>query len=206
MPTFYQAPLSTSQDASARVSSSFPHSRLHTPGGVSQRPPQWTHQPSSNVFCRKCLFCSAPGHLILDCPIAEWYYYEGKVIQNGRGRYTLPNGQDPSHKIPGRNLRERIDNHFAAEQTQVIKANEAVAAHLCEVTEIPEEPSKSQAETSEFPPEGLHKYVIDTLTRNPLDSSSKDDLDVFSELWDLQCKIDDFLKAQLCVVQKREEA
>ena len=148
-----------------------------------------------------CLFCNTPGHLIHDCPIAERYFYEGKISKNKLGRYTLPDGRYPSHKIPGRNLRERVDNHLAAERTPVSQDHETLTAHFLEAVEVPDEPGTLF--TDKVPLEFIE--CLNVLTFD-LSDTSNGDMDEIFELWDLQDKIYDICKARAQVLQKAKEA
>ncbi len=103
------------QGQTSSSSSRVPHSGnvSPAPGGASQNSPRWT-QRSSQEF-QGCMFCSSPDHFVKDCPTATQYLRQGKIIRNDEGRLSLPDGRYPSRAIQGRNMRERVDNHWIAE-------------------------------------------------------------------------------------------
>ena len=61
------------------------------------------------------MFCSAQDHFVRDCPVVTQYLQQGKVIRNGYGKLSLPDGRYPPRNIPGKNMREWIDNYWASE-------------------------------------------------------------------------------------------
>ena len=83
------------------------------PGGASLNSPRWTQRSSQDI--QGCMFCSSPDHFVKDCPTANQYLRQGKIIRNDDGKLSLPDGRYPSRTIQGRNMRERVDNHWIAE-------------------------------------------------------------------------------------------
>ena len=126
--------LSSSSVSSWRSSSppSAPRFRPRLPspapgGAASIHAPRW-----DRPVPRACFFCSTPGHLIRECPIASQYLRQGKITRNSLGRFTLPNGRYPSHQVPGRNLQERID-YFQANfstRAQASEDHEVIASNF----------------------------------------------------------------------------
>ncbi|KAF8232922.1 hypothetical protein L208DRAFT_1269648, partial [Tricholoma matsutake] len=56
-----------------------------------------------------CIFCGLSGHFIPDCMVCQSYLNEGKCKQNAEGKIVLPNGQFTPRSIPGRFIKEHID-------------------------------------------------------------------------------------------------
>ena len=58
-----------------------------------------------------CVFCSDASHYLSSCPKMAEYIQKGLCQKNADGQVVLPNGNRINHReIPGRNLKERIDN------------------------------------------------------------------------------------------------
>ncbi|KAF8237967.1 hypothetical protein L208DRAFT_1244671, partial [Tricholoma matsutake] len=56
-----------------------------------------------------CIFCGLSGHFIPDCMVFQSYLNEGKCKRNMEGKIVLPNRQFTPQSIPGRFIKERID-------------------------------------------------------------------------------------------------
>ena len=56
-----------------------------------------------------CIFCGLSGHFISDCMVCQSYINEGKCKKNAEGKVVLPNGQFTPRNIPGRYIKERVD-------------------------------------------------------------------------------------------------
>jgi len=56
-----------------------------------------------------CIFCGLPGHFIGECLTCQAYINEGKCKRNAEGKVVLPNGQYTPRNIPGRFIKERVD-------------------------------------------------------------------------------------------------
>jgi len=56
-----------------------------------------------------CIFCGLQGHFINDCLVCQSYINDGKCKKNAEGKVVLPNGQFTPRNIPGRFIKERID-------------------------------------------------------------------------------------------------
>jgi hypothetical protein len=56
-----------------------------------------------------CIFCGLSGHFISDCLVCQSYINEGKCKKNAEGKVVLPNGQFTPRNIPGRFIKEQID-------------------------------------------------------------------------------------------------
>ncbi|KAF8223930.1 hypothetical protein L208DRAFT_1314327, partial [Tricholoma matsutake] len=56
-----------------------------------------------------CIFCGLSGHFIPDCMVCQSYLNEGKCKRNVEGKIILPSGQFTPQSIPGRFIKECID-------------------------------------------------------------------------------------------------
>jgi hypothetical protein len=56
-----------------------------------------------------CIFCSQSGHFISDCLVCASYINEGKCKKNAEGKIVLTNGQFTPRNIPGRFIKDHID-------------------------------------------------------------------------------------------------
>ena len=56
-----------------------------------------------------CVFCGLTGHFISDCLVCQSYINDGKCKKNAEGKVVLPNGQYTPRNIPGRSIKDRID-------------------------------------------------------------------------------------------------
>jgi hypothetical protein len=56
-----------------------------------------------------CIFCGLSGHFISDCLVCQAYINDGKCKKNPEGKVVLPNGQFTPRNIPGRCIKDRID-------------------------------------------------------------------------------------------------
>jgi hypothetical protein len=56
-----------------------------------------------------CAFCGQSGHFIAQCPIYADYITNEKCKRNLEGKIVLPNGQFTLHSIPGRFIKDHID-------------------------------------------------------------------------------------------------
>ena len=132
--------VSSSAQSQQRHSSSgpAPYSRpadpSPTPGGVVQNPPRWGPPPQPTQPSQECMFCSGRDHYVRDCPVAAQYLQQGKVAKNDVGKLVLPDGRYVARSIPGRNMRERIDNLLASSgnQRQDGANHDTVSTHFLE--------------------------------------------------------------------------
>src|SRR6202453_902293 len=58
---------------------------------------------------RCCMFCGHTDHLIKNCLVCQQYLADKKCVQNAEGKIVLPSGSFVPRHIPGRFLKERID-------------------------------------------------------------------------------------------------
>ena len=59
----------------------------------------------------QCVFCSDPDHYLSSCPHVYEYTQKGLCQKNPEGQIVLPDGNRINmREIPGRNLKDRIDN------------------------------------------------------------------------------------------------
>jgi hypothetical protein len=56
-----------------------------------------------------CAFCSQTGHFIAQCLVCADYITNEKCKRNPEGKIVLPNRQYTPHSIPGRYIKDRID-------------------------------------------------------------------------------------------------
>jgi hypothetical protein len=56
-----------------------------------------------------CAFCSQSSHFIAQCLVYVDYITNKKCKRNLEGKIVLPNGQYTLHSIPGRFIKDRID-------------------------------------------------------------------------------------------------
>jgi hypothetical protein len=69
-----------------------------------------------------CIFCGLTDHYISDCLVCQQYVTDGKCKKNAEDKIVLPNGQFCPRSIPGRWIKERIDEWH--------KRNPSTAAHM----------------------------------------------------------------------------
>ena len=111
----FSANVNISRPRSPRpLSESYP-----TPGGVAQNNPPRT---------QGCVFCSADGHYVRECPTATQYIQQKKIIRNEEGKLTFPDGNYLPHYIKGRNMREQINNYWFGKEEPA----EPVETHFLE--------------------------------------------------------------------------
>jgi hypothetical protein len=77
-----------------------------------------------------CIFCSDPEHYLSGCPCCAEYIQKGLCQKNNEGQIVLPNGNRIGRDVPGRNLRERIDNWHKNKPTPQVSANFVGAAEI----------------------------------------------------------------------------
>ena len=56
-----------------------------------------------------CVFCGLGGHFISDCLVCQQYIADGKCKKNAEGKVVLPNGSFCPRSLPGRFIKNRID-------------------------------------------------------------------------------------------------
>jgi hypothetical protein len=56
-----------------------------------------------------CTFCGQSGHFIAQCLVCVDYITNEKCKRNPEGKIVLPNGQFTPHSIPGRFIKDHID-------------------------------------------------------------------------------------------------
>ena len=119
LPPWFQAMTESITRAISQASAPRYQPLQATPGGVAtQSAPRWTQPAQGQVagaYNRECMFCSGTDHYVRDCQVVSHYLQEGKVVRNNLGRLTLPDGSYPPRSAPGRNMKERVDHHFATQ-------------------------------------------------------------------------------------------
>ena len=79
----------------------------------------------------QCIFCSDPNHYLSNCPKCSEYIQKGFCQKNIDGQIVLPNGNRINpREMPGRNLKERIDNWQASNSTPQVSTNFVATADL----------------------------------------------------------------------------
>jgi hypothetical protein len=66
-------------------------------------------QATTTLDPLSCAFCSQSGHFIAQCLVCVDYITNKKCKRNLEGNIVLPNGQYTPHSIPGRFIKDRID-------------------------------------------------------------------------------------------------
>jgi hypothetical protein len=56
-----------------------------------------------------CIFCRTPGHFVSDCLLCQSYITNGKCKKNAEGKVVLLSGQYCPCSIPGRFIKDRIN-------------------------------------------------------------------------------------------------
>ncbi|KAJ7441711.1 hypothetical protein FB451DRAFT_1058078 [Mycena latifolia] len=93
--------------------------RPQYPGNQSFQREPWANRdngmmrPSGMFQPGECMFCSATGHFLRECPLAAEYMRAGKCFRNNDGKLVLPNGRFVPRGIVGQNLAERIDRYLS---------------------------------------------------------------------------------------------
>jgi hypothetical protein len=70
---------------------------------------------------RVCNFCGVVGHYIPECEEVEAYIKEGKIRKNADGKIVLSTGAFCPRTIPGRWLKEHVDEWHRRNPGQLIK-------------------------------------------------------------------------------------
>src|SRR5712664_1694824 len=119
-----------------------------------------------------CIFCSDPDHYLSSCPHAAEYVQKGLCQKSAEGQIVLPNGNRIGREVPGRNLRECIDNWHKTKTTTQVSANFVGAAEVQIKYASPQEVCKedmTQREQEEL--QVLENLVASTQKR--LDNAKK---------------------------------
>jgi hypothetical protein len=66
-------------------------------------------QAMTTLDLLRCAFCGQSGHSIAQCLVCTDYITNEKCKRNPEGKIVLPNGQYTPHSIPGRFIKDRID-------------------------------------------------------------------------------------------------
>ncbi|KAF8222324.1 hypothetical protein L208DRAFT_1524352 [Tricholoma matsutake] len=79
-------------------------------GSKTSNPPHANNglQPEQ-IEALVCIFCGLARHFISDCLVCQSYINKGKCKKNTEGKVVLPNGQFTPRNIPGRYIKERVD-------------------------------------------------------------------------------------------------
>ena len=180
------------------------------PGGAVSNAPQWNQPPYQSqpqLGQQNCIFCSAPDHFIGQCVHAQEYLADGRAALNDNGKVALPDGRYPPRHIPGKNLRERIDNWWKAEdigQARQAASHQVVSTNYLSTNflEGPED-YYFQVDVSPPPPEQIDSLPEDTSCNVATCPDVTTDTDQQIEF--LQAQIDSLNEAQVLAVQKGAE-
>ncbi|KDR69122.1 hypothetical protein GALMADRAFT_230903 [Galerina marginata CBS 339.88] len=88
----------------------------------TRRPASSSGNYSSNPQDLDCAMCAGP-HFIRDCQEVEKYIQEGKCKRNTEGKVVLPSGSFVPRTIPGKYLRERLDEWHRRNPGQLAAGN-----------------------------------------------------------------------------------
>ena len=165
--------------AQPRPRSPRPSDSLAAPGGASQSAPRWTQLSRPEG----CMFCSGERHYARECPIADDYIRQKKIVRNDEGKLVLLDGNFIPGWVRGRNLRERIDNWYFGKEGP--DPQETVAAHFLESSD-----------------ELLFQMDIDPVSSSSTFSTSHAGPDEFDEYDQLQYQIDALREAQVLAYEK----
>ncbi|KAG5633962.1 hypothetical protein H0H81_004186 [Sphagnurus paluster] len=84
----------------------------------------------------ECYFCSTTGHRIREWPQVELSIRAGKCMRNAEERIVLPSGARVPNHVPGKNLRDRIDECYRCDAsnhaTGLAAAKQALGTMLYE--------------------------------------------------------------------------
>lgn len=87
--------------------------------------------PRLTVRNSHCLFCSDPKHYLPNCPVVAEYVQKGLCQKNQEGFVVLPNGNRISaRELPGKDLKERIDNWQKSNPAPQVSTNFVGAASM----------------------------------------------------------------------------
>ena len=171
-----------------------------TPGGVVQNAPRWNQprpQQGQDQYQQGCMFCSATDHFVRACPTAAQYLQQGKAILNEYGRIALPDGSYPSRNIPGKNMRERLDNYWASfseqEGPNVVSTNFLEGPDECVFAfdiSPPSDPYESNTQHPYDPSQG------------PYSADYEDNMSPLEQAQLIQAQIDSLREAQVLALQK----
>jgi hypothetical protein len=91
----------------------FTSTLLKTLAASHQQPSQAqrTYTPRANTSnaANMCIFCGHPDHFISECLVREQYLADKKCKKDSEGKIVLPDGKWPTKAIPGRWIKERVD-------------------------------------------------------------------------------------------------
>jgi len=168
-----------------------------TPGGVVQNAPQWSQpQQRQDQYQQGCMFCSATDHFVRNCPVAAQYLQQGKASLNEYGRIALPDGRYPSRNIPGKNMRERLDNYWASflgqEASNTVSANFLEGPEEC-VFAFDISPPSDPYESTPHPHDP---------SQGPYSADYDDSMSPLEQAQLIQAQIDSLREAQVLALQK----
>jgi hypothetical protein len=161
----------------------FPTQQAASSSALQQGPARWS-QPNPDQVPQNCIFCSGQGHFMRNCPSAEQYLQQGKIIRNSLGKLSLPDGSYPARNVPGKNMRERVDNWYAAQGIHQESSQEPVSTNYLEGPED-------------------RVFAID-INPHPDQSPTPDPSDPFDHVQVLQAQIESLQDAQVLALQGKK--
>jgi hypothetical protein len=82
---------------------------LTPPKSTTNHTSSSTNAQATTLDPLSCAFCSQTGHFIAQCLVCADYITNKKCDRNLEGKIVLPNGQYTPRSIPGRFIKDRID-------------------------------------------------------------------------------------------------
>lgn len=74
---------------------------------------------AKNIATLICNFCGVAGHLMRECPLCQEYIVAGKCKRNIDNKIVLPSGAFIPREIPGKFMKERIDEYHRRNPNQM---------------------------------------------------------------------------------------
>ena len=126
----------------------------YAPVNTNSAPPR----PQNNEGL--CNFCGLPDHFLSSCLVCEEYINEGKCKRNADGKIVLPTGAFCPRFIPGRWLKDRINEWHRRNQGQISTSS----TMMYEVSRSQPRPSNQPVYTADSRhPQSFHLSATDRL-------------------------------------------
>ena len=104
-------------------------------GVAVQNPARWGPSQNNQTYTQSCMFCGRTDHYVRDCTTAARYIQESRVQRNSEGKLVLPNGDYPSRNLPGRTMKEKVDNWFQNEGIHRDNDQDVAQVHFVETAD-----------------------------------------------------------------------
>ena len=167
------------------------------PGGAVQQPPR--RAPANNNGAPlSCLFCSSLEHFIRECPVANQYLAQAKIIRIPDGRLALPDGTFPSRNIQGANLKEKFDRYWESNGNQTTAATRGTVS--TNYLQINDEAIFQLAIT----PEDRGRSSSSPIPKSS-SASAETEEDAHEQVQIMQAQIDSLRDAQVMTIQKAQK-